>query len=227
VRLATAAALAIAATTPLIAQSGPATAGLGGTVSATSEVVTIKRGDHSINGTVETVAANGQHSAVLILTGGDARSTETVRRMAKAFAAKGIVALTYESATADVDDAAAAAATLRLRGDVIRTQIGVIGIGDGASVAAQLAKREAFRYTVAVGKGADPAVFGKNDAKSLVIHGSDDAFSEFAERTKQSVEKKYRGVTLWIAPNDDVNTLNAADSALLDRITAWAVERNA
>ena len=225
------AALIVAAATPVLAQTGPNTtpntASSAGTVatanSANSEKITFRHGATVLNGTIENATTDGQHGAVLILS--DAQSATTAQQLAKAFAAQGIVALTYDAQTPNMDDAAAALTVLRQRGDVAQDKIGIVAL-NASDIEASCAKTQKLRYAVAIDKNIVPGTFAKLSQRVLIINPTDDAFSESAEKLKQSVEKKNKNVTLWATPQDDVNTMTNADSQLMSRVLSWAAERN-
>lgn len=224
------AALTLAAAVPVFAQTGPSTtpnsASAGGAVAANTnntEKITFRHGATVLNGVIENAASEGQHGAVLIVS--DAASATTAQQLAKAFAAQGIVALTYDAPTANLDDASSALTVLRQRGDVDKDRIGLVSLNTSA-MASDCIKSQGLRYAVAIDKDVTPNTFAKLSQKVLVIDPTSDAFSESSEKLKQSVEKKNKNVTLWLTPADDVNSITNSDSQLLARVLSWAAERN-
>lgn len=226
--------LTFAAATSLGAQAGLSTistqadsASAGGmAASVLTENVNIKTDAGTIDGMIQNCTCDGKHGGILILSSGDEQSNTLARHLSKVFAAKGVVALTYVVPKTTNADAIAATDVLRHRGDVAPDKIGVIGLGDAAMVAADVAKSQALRYAVGIDETIDPATFGKLSQKTLLIQGTDDAFSDNAEKRKATVQKHARNLTYWLAPSNDVTGLNAEDSALLSRITDWVADRN-
>jgi dienelactone hydrolase len=196
-----------------------------------TETVSITHGSSSLNGSINTPSSNGQHGAVVIVAPNDAATTESAKALAKTLARHGLVALTYDASAMNADDARAAIATLRLRGDVDKSRIGVIGIGAGSRVAGEVAQDDKIAYAIAIqtvkdggAKDADPVAFGKLDKKILLVQAMADPFSKATERYCESVQKKARNLTLWPTSDDDVGDLDA-NAALLNRISDWAAAR--
>jgi hypothetical protein len=191
------------------------------------EPVTIKSGSLTLSGIIETPAANGQHSAVVIVASG--QSSAAAKEMAKAFAKRGVIALTYDAPEANVSDVRAAVEVLRVRGDVKREQIGIVGVGVACSVLHDLAKADGVHYLVAV-RGtkvatSDPVTFNKLSQKVLVVQGVADPFSTDTEKYGNTLQKKARNVTFWPASDDDIGSVGGQESSLLNRITEWAAAR--
>lgn len=230
-RTITFAALTVAAAVPLFAQAGPNTAKSSSSPvgpvatenSANTQKVTFRHGATVLNGVIENATTEGKHGAVLILS--DAQSATTAQQLAKAFAAQGIVALTYDAQSPNLADAASALDVLRERGDVAQDKIGLVAL-NASTIVTDCTKSQDIRYAIAIDKAITPNTFAKLSQKVLIINPSDDAFSETAEKLKRSVERKNKNVTLWTTPQDDVNNITSADSQLLTRVLNWAAERN-
>lgn len=219
---------AVLPTAPLAAQPSPDHATHAPPMS--SEPVTIKSGSTTYAGFVETPAGNGQHGAVVIVAANDAHSADAAKALAKTLAAHGLVAMTYDASEVNVDNAHAALAVLRLRGDVNKDGVGVIGLGSGAPVVQQLAHDDAVHYAVAIramndgsAKDANLADY-KIDKKVLLVQAVADPFSDATERYCQSAQKKVPNLTLWATSSDDIDGMNA-NTSLLGRISDWAAAR--
>jgi hypothetical protein len=238
-RVISTAALMLAAT-QLVAQTGPSHAtssSAAGAVPAstasaplsasTTEPVSFKTANATLKGVIENVSDNERHGGVVIVTNGDEKSTALAKHMAKAFAAKGIVALTYESSSLSAAEAAAGVELLRLRGDILKDKVGIVALDGATAVATECSKGNPVLYTVSIDKDAKAESFGKMSQKALLVQATEDAFSPSADKLKRSVEKKHRNVTLWLAPTNDVDALDSANSSLLDRVTSWVADRTA
>jgi dienelactone hydrolase len=224
---------AILPVTVLSAQGGPsdkpAPSSRVSAVAATGQPVLIKHGSTTLNGIIETPAGTEQYAGIVIVYPGDDKASEVAQQIAKAFAKQGIIALTYRAIEPNSAEAISAIQNLKLRGDLKRDEVGIIGIGSAAKMAADVAKAENLRYAIAVAptaeKSVDPAKFGKLSKKILVVRGVEDPFSTKTDRFRQSVERKARNVTLWTLPDSDIETLGNPDSPLLGRIIRWAADR--
>jgi dienelactone hydrolase len=198
-----------------------------------NETVSITNGATSFTGTVAIPVGTGRHGAVLIVVNGDSQSAGAAKEMAKAFAMKGMVALTYTTPVGTAEDAVAAINSLKLRGDVQPDNVGIVGVGMSTTAVMTVAKAADLRYVVSVipttraaGAG-DPMNFGKLSQRILLVQGMTDAFSDKTEKYQRSVQQKAHNITLWPTSDDDITTLGGHGSTLLDRITVWASERSA
>jgi len=197
---------------------------------ASSEIITIKVGTSSMAGSVETPAGNGQHGAVVIIAPNDPHSADVAKALAKSLAQHGLVALTYDASEVNADNAHAALDVLRLRGDVHKEFVGVIGIGTGTSVVQKIGSDDDIHYAVAIRsskdgslKDANPSAY-KLDKKVLLVQAMDEPFGSEADRQCQSAQKKAANLTVWATSTEDVDGLSG-NTALLDRIGTWTAER--
>jgi len=215
---------------PCFAQAGPNSSTMSSASAAATlmtEQVSIKSVNTALPGIIENVAGNDKHAAVLIVADGDAKSVATARKMAKLFAAHGIVALTYEAANATTADASAAADVLRHRGDVMSDKIGIMTLGSASSVIADVTKSQSLRYAIAIDKSTNPDIFSDMSQKVLLVRPTDDAFSDASEKTRRTAEKHNKNLTFWLSTTDDANAITNSDSALLGRVLGWATDRSA
>jgi len=216
---------------PIGAQPSPARHDAAAMATATgTEPITIKTGNSSISGTIETPAGNGQHGGIVIVAP-SGKHGECAKVMAKAFAARGLVALAFDETTPNAADAQAALNVLRLRGDVRRDQIGVVTLGSASALLAELSKADGVTYEVAVRPSTDAVSASeltdlrKLSEPVLVVMAVADPFSQDTEKMSKSVQKGARNVTFWASSSDDVNEVGSANSTLLGRITDWAAAR--
>lgn len=195
-----------------------------------SETITIKNGSTTFAGSIETPAGNGQHGAVVIIAPNDTRSADAAKALAKSLAAHGLVALTYDASEVNADNAHAALAVLRLRGDVNKDAVGIVGIGTGTEVVQQIQRDDDVHYVISIrpikdgsAKDASPAVY-KVDKKVLLVQAMVEPFSEDAERYCQSAQKKAPNLTMWALSSDDIEGISS-NASLLGRIGDWAAAR--
>jgi dienelactone hydrolase len=195
----------------------------------TGESVTIQGSKGTLTGIVEAPTADGQHPGVVIVSSGGP-SSETAKQMAKAFAARGIVALMYDDPSHELADERAAMQALTLRGDVQRDRVGIIALGSAAPLVVDAAKASNLVYAIAIAAANDavpPATECRHlSQKILVIHGSNDAFSPAADKQRAQMERDAKNITVWVTPEDQVTAIGANESPLLDRVITWAAARS-